>query len=128
MNGDIRRIVAVEVHRRRSGRCPVIVHSLVTGETFEVEPSGDRFVDLASGFQVSTGPDGIVINGASLVDLRLVGDVGFEGYDHGASEAFSGHAGGGASVTLYDSRRVDFFQYAVSGRPPAPGISQPGRA
>ena len=114
MAPEIRRIVAVEVHRRRTGRCPVLVHSLGTGESFGIEPLPEGFRDLASGHVVRPAPEGIHLDGAGPVDIRLVGDVAFEGYDHGAAEAFSGHAGGGASVTLFDSRRIGFFQYAVS--------------
>jgi hypothetical protein len=30
-----------------------------------------------------------------------------------SNEFFSGRAGGGASVTVYDGQRIDYFQYAV---------------
>ncbi|WP_424135702.1 hypothetical protein [Roseomonas chloroacetimidivorans] len=122
MNSNIRRIIAVEAHRRRSGRCPVLVHSLGTGEAFEIEPTEFGFLDVASGLHARPGPDGIQIDGRERIDLRLSSDVAFEGYDHGTAEHFSGHAGGGSSVTLYDSRRVDFFQYAVSHRREPPDL------
>lgn len=48
--------------------------------------------------------------------MRLVGNIVFEGVDHGSAEPFSGHAGGGSSVIVYDSRRAGFFQQAVSNR------------
>jgi hypothetical protein len=114
MQPEVRRIVAVEAHRRRSGRCPVRVHSLGTGETFEIRPSPDGFLDISSGMAISV--DGARINlpdGRGPVELTLTGDVGFDGYDHESREPFSGRAGGGASVTLYDRDRKDFFQYAV---------------
>ena len=46
------------------------------------------------------------------IELQLREDVGFDGFDPGSGERFSGRAGGGSSVTIYDSRQ-DFFQYAV---------------
>ena len=49
---NLRRIVMVEAHRRRSGRCPLRVHSLGTGETFEIKPAADGFYDVASGTTV----------------------------------------------------------------------------
>lgn len=110
MTPDLRRIVAVEAHRRRSGRCPVRVHSLGTGETFEIKPSADGFVDIATGLTVrSNGTQVALPTGA--IDLRLIGDVFFEGAADG--ERFTGRAGGGSSVTLYDENRGDYFQYAV---------------
>jgi hypothetical protein len=115
MQADVRRIVAVEAHRRRSGRCPVRVHSLGTGETFEIRPEPNGFLDLATGIAVSVDGLRIILpDGQGPIDLTLTGDVGFDGYDHGSREPFSGRAGGGASVTLYDRNRRDFFQYAVA--------------
>jgi len=114
MQPEIRRIVAVEAHRRRTGRCPVRVHSLGTGETFDIEPVDDGFVDVVSGLSVRIVGEQIVV--ASLratIDLSLVDDVGFDGYDHLDDEPFSGRAGGGASVTLYSRGERNFYQYAV---------------
>jgi hypothetical protein len=115
VQSDLRRIAAVEAHRRRSGRCPVKVHSLGTGETFEIRPIGDGFLDVASGMHVRV--DGVRIllpDGRGPIELMLVGDIGFDGIDRGNGERFSGRAGGGASVTLYDHDRNDYFQYAVA--------------
>ena len=60
MQPEVRRIVAVEAHRRRSGRCPVRVHSLGTGETFEIRPAPNGFLDIATGMAISV--DGGRIN------------------------------------------------------------------
>ena len=114
MQPEIRRFVAVEAHRRRTGRCPVCVHSLGTGETFTIEPADDGFYDVTSGLKVRIDGDRIVVPPLrATVDLVLVDDIGFRGYDHSSGEAFSGRAGGGASVTLYSQDQRDFFQYAV---------------
>jgi hypothetical protein len=114
MQPEIRRIVAVEAHRRRTGRCPVCVHSLGTGETFAIEPAADGFVDVVSGLKVRVEGDQIVVPSLrATIDLALVDDVGFGGYDYSSGEPFSGRAGGGASVTLYNRGQHDFFQYAV---------------
>jgi hypothetical protein len=114
MQPEIRRIVAVEAHRRRTGRCPMCVHSLGTGETFAIEPAGDGFVDVASGLRVRVDGNRITVPSLrATIDLALVGDIGFDGYDHSSSERFSGRAGGGASVTVYSRGQDDFFQYAV---------------
>src|SRR3954467_4657494 len=113
MHARVRRIVAVEAHRRRSGRCPVRVHSLGTGETFEIEPAAAGFLDLTSGMGGRINGSQITLpDGRGPIDLTLVGDVGFDGYDHASGKRFSGRAGGGASVTLYDGERNDYFQYA----------------
>jgi hypothetical protein len=114
MEPDLRRIVAVEAHRRRSGLCPVRVYSLGTGETFEIRPAPDGFTDVSSGLTVRVDNARIVLSdGRGPIDLTLVGDVGFDGIERGSGEPFSGRAGGGASVTLYDRDRNDFFQFAV---------------
>lgn len=114
MQPEIRRIVAVEAHRRRTGHCPVCVHSLGTGETFTIEPADDGFFDVSSGLRVRVDGDKIVVPSLQVtVDLTLVDDIGFGGYDHSSAEPFTGRAGGGASVTLYSRGQHDFFQYAV---------------
>jgi hypothetical protein len=115
MQSEIRRMIAVEAHRRRSGRCPVRIHSLGTGETFEIRPTADGFVDLTSGLSVRIADGRLLLpETSSSVDLNMTGDVGFDGYDHSSGEPFSGRAGGGASVTVYDRAQVNFFQYAVA--------------
>ncbi|MFC0389470.1 hypothetical protein [Muricoccus vinaceus] len=121
MDADLRRIVAVEVHRRRTGRCPVLVHALGTGETFRIEPQGNGFRDLATGLRAQATPEGIDLDGTTIA-LRLTGDIAFEGQDIASGERFTGHAGGGASVTLYDARRTGFFQYAVSDQDQPPDL------
>jgi hypothetical protein len=111
---EIRRIVAVEAHRRRTGTCPVRMHSLGTGETFEITPAADGFVDVASGLTVHVAENQITVPSLpAIVDFKLTGDIGFDGYDHSSDEPFSGRAGGGSSVTLYDRDQRDYFQYAV---------------
>jgi hypothetical protein len=115
MTPEIRRIIAVEAHRRRSGHCPLRLYSLGTGETFEISPTADGFVDLTSGVKASTADERIILAGQQgAIDLRLSGDVAFDGYDHISDEAFSGRAGGGASVTIYDPGQLNYFQYAVA--------------
>jgi hypothetical protein len=114
MQPEMRRIVAVAAHRSTSGRCPVTVHSLGTGETFEIRPTAEGFIDLASGLQVRVGDGQLLLpDTRETIDFRFTGDVMFDGFDHSSNEPFSGRAGGGASVTLYDSGRVNYFQYAV---------------
>ena len=114
MTPEICRIIVVEAHRRKSGRCPVLVHSLGTGESFVVRPTDGGFVDETSGIAVKSADGHILLADiAETIDLRFSGDVAFDGFDHSSNEAFSGLAGGGASVTIYDSRRAGFSQYAV---------------
>jgi len=115
MQPDIRRIVAVEAHRRRSGHCPVRIYSLGTGETFDIAPQGDGFIDLVSGLRVTVDGGTIQLpNGQGPIELHMIGDVGFDGYDHAGKEHFSGRAGGGASVTVYERGQDDYFQYAIA--------------
>jgi hypothetical protein len=114
MRPDVRRIVAVEAHRRRAGRCPRRIYSLGTGESFDIMPGDGGFVDVATGLRASTDNDTIRLSdGLGPVDLHLTGDVAFDGFDHGGDEPFSGRAGGGASVTIYERGQADYFQYAV---------------
>ena len=115
MQPEIRRIIAVEAHRRRTGHCPVRVHSLGTGETFDIQPADRGFFDVTSGLNVRVSDEHILVpSWGAKIDLSLEGDVGFVGYDHMDGEPFSGRAGGGASVTLYDRGQSNFFQYAVA--------------
>lgn len=116
MQPDLRRIVIVEAHRRISGRLPSRVHSLGTGETFDIAASVNGFVDVASGTAARIDGARIVLtDGRGPIDLTFASDVAFDGYEHGGREPFSGRAGGGASVTLYDRERNDYFQYAIAG-------------
>jgi hypothetical protein len=115
MQSDIRRMIAVEAHRRRSGRCPVRIDSLGTGESFEIRPTADGFFDVTSGISARAADRQLFLpDASSSVDLNMTGDVWFDGYDYISGERFSGRAGGGASVTIYDRAQVDFFQYAVA--------------
>jgi hypothetical protein len=114
MQPEVRRIIAVEAHRRRSGRCPVLVHSLGTGESFDITPTDDGFVDVTSGLTVKVSDGQILLPGIrETIDINFTGDVAFDGFDHSSNEPFSGRAGGGTSVTLYDRGRMNYFQYAV---------------
>ncbi len=93
----------------------MLVHSLGTGETFDIKPVADGFLDVASGLDVRVAGGQIMVPSLrATIDLSLDGDVGFVGYDHLDDEPFSGRAGGGASVTLYNRGQRDFFQYAVA--------------
>jgi hypothetical protein len=113
---EFRRIVAVAAHRRVTGHCPVRVHSLGTGETFEIKSVEGGFLDLASGLNVRAEDGKITIPAIpAVIDLKFVSDVWFDGFDHVSGEWFSGRAGGGATVTLYDRDQSNYFQYAVAG-------------
>ena len=91
------------------------VHSLGTGETFAIKPGAGGFRDIASGLDVRVAEDHIAVPSLqAVIDFKLSGDVGFDGYDHDSDEPFSGRAGGGASVTLYDRGQRNYFQYAVA--------------
>jgi hypothetical protein len=114
MQPDIRRIVAVDAHRRRTGRCPETIHSLGSGESFGIAPALDGFTDLESGLRVRVDGRHILLPyGAAPIEIALDGDVAFTGFDPASGERFTGRAGGGSSVTIYDSRQDDYFQYAV---------------
>lgn len=90
------------------------LHSLGTGETFEIKRAPDGFVDVTSGLSVQISGNRITVPALpAIIDFALSGDVGFDGYDHDSAEHFSGRAGGGASVTLYDGEERNYFQYAV---------------
>jgi hypothetical protein len=118
MQPDIRRIVAIDAHRRKTGRCPTVIHSLGTGESFDIEPTTDGFIDLQSGRKVRCERAGVVLpESNTAIDTGFVGDVAFSGFDPLSRETFFGRAGGGATVTVYDERMVDYFQYAVAEEP-----------
>jgi len=111
---DIRRIIAVEAHRQRSGMCPPMIHALGSGETFHITPLPDGFIDQHTGMPIRVEPGLIFVPGhVAPITITLDDDVGFTGFDPAACEHFSGRAGGGSSVTVYDSRQEQFFQYAV---------------
>ena len=118
MQSDIRRIVAVDAHRRKTGRCPTVIHSLGTGESFGIEPTADGFIDLQSGRPVRCVTDGIALPENDMtIASGFSDDVAFSGYDPFSQEIFFGRAGGGATVTIYDERMVNYFQYAVAEEP-----------
>ena len=79
MQPEIRRIIAVEAHRRRTGRCPVRVHSLGTGETFDIQPADRRFLRRRhpASMSASTDEQILVPSIRATIDLSLEGDVGF---------------------------------------------------
>jgi len=113
MTPELRRIVAAEAHRRATGRCPVLLHALGTGESFAFRPEVEGFTDAASGLVVRSAPDGTLLVGAvHRLALAAEDAVLFRGQDLVTAERFTGRAGGGASVTLY-ADGGDFFQYAV---------------
>jgi hypothetical protein len=114
MQSEIRRIIAVEAHRRRSGRCPVRIISLGTGETFDIRPTATGFLDVSSNITASISEGHIQLPGVEAIDLRLNEDVGFDGYDHSSKEPFTGRAGGGVSVTIYDHGGTNYYQYVVT--------------
>ncbi len=115
MQPAIRRIIAVDAYRRRTGRCPTIIHSLGTGDTFEIKPTGDGFTDLNLGISVHAEAGRILLSdGAGPIEIVFDADTTFSGRDAASGERFSGRCGGGASVTIYDARRVDYFQYAIA--------------
>jgi hypothetical protein len=110
----IRRIIAVDAHRRRTGRCPTAVHSLGTGETYQIAATRDGFVDVDSGLAVRVEDTGLKLPQGRSIDLEMVGDIAFSGYDYFTAERFTGRAGGGVSVTVYDSKELNYFQYAIA--------------
>jgi hypothetical protein len=112
MRPELRRIVAVEAHRRRSGVCPRLIHALGTGESFGVVAREDGFLDVDSGIVVRSEPGRILVGTDAAIAFGLEGDVAFAGFDPDSRERFTGRAGGGASVTIYDAKG-DFFQYAM---------------
>jgi hypothetical protein len=114
MDPDIRRIVAIDAHRRKTGRCPTLIYSLGTGEMFEVSPREDGFTDIQSGITAEVDQAGIILRGGGTIAIESTGDVTFAGFDPVSNERFTGRAGGGVSVTIYDAREIDFFQYGIA--------------
>jgi hypothetical protein len=110
MRPETRRIIAIEVHRRRSGRCPTMIHALGTGESFRIEPCRNGFTDLETDLRVRSDADRILLPETSI-EIRLGADVGFSATDLGSGETITGRAGGGSSVTVYD--QDEYYQYAV---------------
>jgi hypothetical protein len=114
MQPEIRRIIAVDAHRRRTGLCPQMIHALGTGESFAIALAPDGFTDLASGLRVRVDARHIRLSGgAAPIEIALDDDIAFAGFDPASGERFTGRACGGSSVTIYDSRQDDYFQYAV---------------
>ncbi|WP_376095582.1 hypothetical protein ACE7GA_03310 [Roseomonas sp. CCTCC AB2023176] len=109
MTPALRRLIAVEAHRRAAGRIATLVHSLGTGESFAVRAGADGFTDEESGLSARLLPDGALEAGASRIRLTADGDVLFRGQDLTTGERLTGRAGGGAIVTLYDGD--GWFQY-----------------
>jgi hypothetical protein len=124
MQPDIRRIVAVDAHRRKTGRCPTVIHSLGTGESFRIEPTAEGFIDLQSGRNVRCDAAGILLpESDTAIGTGFSSDIAFSGFDPFSQKIFFGRAGGGATVTVYDERMVDYFQYAVAEEPSAQAAS-----
>jgi hypothetical protein len=114
MQPEIRRIIAVDAHRRRTGRCPPMIHALGTGESFGIVSSPDGFTDIETGLRVRVDAARILLpGGLAPIEIVMAKDVTFSGFDPGSGERFTGRAGGGSSVTIYDSRQENYFQYAV---------------
>jgi hypothetical protein len=112
MSPDLRRIIAVEAHRRRCGRYPLRVHSLGTGETYDIAPAEGGFRDVTTGLVARFDGRQIVLSdGRGPIELTLTDDIRFDGVVRG--EPFTGRAGGGASVTIYEVGGDDYFQFAV---------------
>ena len=114
MHPDIRRIIAVEAHRRRTGHCPTndpcarhrrdLRHRACHG-----------FTDLASGQRVRCEASALVLGDDNrAIATGFTDDIGFSGFDPHSGEHFHGRAGGGATVTIYDACMVEYFQYALA--------------
>jgi hypothetical protein len=52
-----------------------------------------------------------VAAGFGTVTVALDGDIGFSGVDQATGQRFTGRAGGGTTVTIY--QHDDYFQYAI---------------
>jgi len=108
---ELRRMIAVDAHRRRTGHCPTHIHALGTGESSEIAPRPDGFTDLATGAKIRCEPMLMSAGGFGTVSITLEGDVAFSGIETQSGQRFTGRAGGGTTVTIYQSD--DYFQYAV---------------
>lgn len=115
-DATLRRLVAAEAHRRRTGRWPHTLHSLGTGESFFLADHGGTLRDEETGALLTSTEAGAQVNPGGVVALAMEGDVWFRGQVAATGERFTGRAGGGSSVTLYDEAG-DFFQYAVMAPP-----------
>lgn len=113
MNADLRRIVAVAAHLRRTGALPLMLHALGTGETFSIVPRPQGFLDMTSGHEVRV-EDGAIVAGETRITLAMRGaDVLFDAHDQRTGDRVSGRAGGASSVTIYAADGGDWFQYAT---------------
>ncbi len=88
----------------------MMIHSLGTGETFEIAPASDGFVDSETGWRVRVDASCILLP-SGPIEVRMGDDVGFSGFVMGSGDRFAGRAGGGSSVTIYD--QDEYYQYAV---------------
>jgi hypothetical protein len=89
------------------------VHSLGTGETYDIAPAEGGFRDLATGLVARFDGRQIVLSdGRGPIELAMTDDIRFDGVVRGG-EPFTGRAGGGASVTLYEQGSENYFQFAV---------------
>jgi hypothetical protein len=114
MQPDIRRIIATDAHRRRAGRCPAILHSLGTGESFAIEATTDCFIDVTSDIRVRNEATRILLfDSGVVIDIAFDDDIAFSGRDSTSGETFTGRAGGSSSVTIYNDQRAEYFQYAI---------------
>ena len=111
MTPVLRRIVAVEAHRRATGRTATLLHALGTGESFAIRPGADGFTEEESGIAARVAPDGTLHAGDARIVLTAEDEVLFHGVDLATGERFAGRAGGGAIVTLYLGD--DWFQHQV---------------
>ncbi len=108
----LRRLVAVEAHRRATGRIAVMLHSLGTGETFAIHPHpGAGFADETSGITARFGDGDVLEAHDHRIAITFHDRVLFDARDLTTGERASGRAGGGATVTLYEGE--DWFQYNV---------------
>lgn len=115
MSPEIRRIIVVDAHHRRTGRYPLVIHSMGTGESFDIAAGPDGFVDLASGVEARSGASAIDVAGHGQPITILGGDdVTLHGYEPGSAERFTARASGGVSVTLFTGAGPDAFQFAIA--------------
>lgn len=114
MQPEIRRVIVTDAHRRRTGRCPVLLHSMGTGETFRIKPFQDGFTDVASGLTAHYADGGIrLASDADTIELTGGDDVTAAGYDPASRQRFTVRASGGVSVTLFAGWAKQYWQFAV---------------